>query len=54
MLSLAAVLLVHPQAMDSMRGSLVVFAGTAGLCVFAVVLDRVLKGSTPEGRGAHA
>jgi cytochrome c biogenesis protein CcdA len=54
MLSLAVVLLVHPEAMDSMRGSLVVFAGTAGLCVFTVGLDRALRGPSPAGRGAHA
>jgi cytochrome c biogenesis protein CcdA len=54
MLSLAVVLLAHPQAMDTMRGSLAVFAGTAGLCVLAVGLDRVLRGPTPQGRRARA
>jgi len=54
MLSLAVVLLVHPQTMDTMRGALAVFAGTAVLCVLAVGLDRVFNGPTPQGRGAHA
>lgn len=54
MLSLAAVLLVYPAAMDTMSGALAVTAATAALAAGAVVLDHTLRGRTSQGHGARA